>query len=83
MINSRNLALYIRWGPNGDPKTEKGPHGDPGPQMGTHLGAVQLAWRHSHVVLSLVLPLGSWYFLTFILFNLVESELNAKLETAP
>ena len=29
-----------RWGPNGDPKTEKGPHGDPGTQMGTHLGAM-------------------------------------------
>ena len=31
-----------KWGPNGDPKTEKGPHGDRVPQMGTHLGAVQL-----------------------------------------
>ena len=29
-----------KWGPNGDPKTEKGPHGDRVPQMGTHLGAV-------------------------------------------
>ena len=30
-----------KWGPNGDPKTEKGPHGDRVPQMGTHLGAVR------------------------------------------
>ena len=30
----------VKWGPNGDPKTEKGPHGDRVPQMGTHLGAV-------------------------------------------
>ena len=29
-----------KWGPNGDPKTEKGPNGDPGPQMGTHLATV-------------------------------------------
>ena len=33
-------TLERKWGPFGDPKTEKGPHGDPGPQMGTHLGAV-------------------------------------------
>jgi len=36
-------TLERKWGPFGDPKTEKGPHGDPGPQMGTHLGAVLLA----------------------------------------
>ena len=34
-------TLELKWGPNGDPKTEKGPHGDRVPQMGTHLGAVQ------------------------------------------
>ena len=34
-------TLERKWGPFGDPKTEKGPYGDPGPQMGTHLGAVQ------------------------------------------
>ena len=34
-------TLEQKWGPNGDPKTEKGPHGDWVPQMGTHLGAVQ------------------------------------------
>ena len=33
-------TLNKKWGPNGDPKSEKGPHGDPGPQMGTHVGAV-------------------------------------------
>ena len=33
-------TLEQKWGPNGDPKTEKGPHGDPGLQMGTHVGAV-------------------------------------------
>ena len=33
-------TLEQKWGPNGDPKTEKGPHGDRVPQMGTHLGAV-------------------------------------------
>ena len=36
-------TLERKWGPFGDPKTEKGPHGDPGPQMGTHLGAVHLS----------------------------------------
>ena len=35
-------TLEQKWGPNGDPKTEKGPHGDRVPQMGTHLGAVLL-----------------------------------------
>ena len=35
-------TLEQKWGPNGDPKTEKGPHGDRVPQMGTHLGAVYL-----------------------------------------
>ena len=35
-------TLERKWGPFGDPKTEKGPHGDPGPQMGTHVGAVQM-----------------------------------------
>ena len=34
-------TLKKKWGPNGDPKSEKGPHGDPGPQMGTYLGAVE------------------------------------------
>ena len=34
-------TLCRKWGPFGDPKTEKkGLHGDQGPQMGTHLGAV-------------------------------------------
>ena len=33
-------TLVQKWGPNGDPKTEKGPHGDRVPQMGTHVGAV-------------------------------------------
>ena len=36
-------TLELKWGPNGDPKTEKGPHGDRVPQMGTHLGAVPLS----------------------------------------
>ena len=35
-------TLKKKWGPNGDPKSEKGPHGDPGPQMGTHVGAVEI-----------------------------------------
>ena len=34
-------TLEQKWGPNGDPKTEKGPHGDRVPQMGTHVGSVQ------------------------------------------
>ena len=34
-------TLEQKWGPNGDPKTEKGPHGDRVPQMGTHVGTVQ------------------------------------------
>ena len=34
-------TLEQKWGPNGDPKTEKGPHGNRVPQMGTHVGAVQ------------------------------------------
>ena len=33
-------TLELKWGPNGDPKTEKGPHGDRVPQMGTHVGTV-------------------------------------------
>ena len=33
-------TLEQKWGPNGDPKTEKGPHGDRVPQMGTHVGTV-------------------------------------------
>ena len=33
-------TLEQKWGPNGDPKTEKGPHGDRVPQMGTHVGSV-------------------------------------------
>ena len=37
-------TLELKWGPNGDPKTEKGPHGDRVPQMGTHVGTV-----HFHV----------------------------------
>ena len=37
-------TLNKKWGPNGDPKSEKGPHGDPGPQMGTHVGAVHTFW---------------------------------------
>ena len=36
-------TLELKWGPNGDPKTEKGPHGDRVPQMGTHVGTVQLS----------------------------------------
>ena len=35
-------TLDGKWGPFGDPKTEKGPHGDPGPQMGAHVGAVAM-----------------------------------------
>ena len=35
-------TLELKWGPNGDPKTEKGPHGDRVPQMGTHVGTVVL-----------------------------------------
>ena len=35
-------TLEQKWGPNGDPKTEKGPHGDRVPQMGTHVGTVDL-----------------------------------------
>ena len=34
-------TLEQKWGPNGDPKTEKGPHGDRVPQMGTHVGTVR------------------------------------------
>ena len=34
-------TLELKWGPNGDPKTEKGPHGDRVPQMGTHVGTVE------------------------------------------
>ena len=34
-------TLEQKWGPNGDPKTEKGPHGDRVPQMGTHVGTVE------------------------------------------
>ena len=33
-------TLEQKWGPNGDPKTEKGPHGDRVPQMGTHVATV-------------------------------------------
>ena len=33
-------TLELKWGPNGDPKTEKGPHGDRVPQMGTHVATV-------------------------------------------
>ena len=33
-------TLQQKWGPNGDPKTEKGPHGDRVPQMGTHVATV-------------------------------------------
>ena len=40
-------TLKKKWGPNGDPKSEKGPHGDPGPQMGTHVGAVGVEGRGS------------------------------------
>ena len=35
-------TLEQKWGPNGDPKTEKGPHGDRVPQMGTHVGTVHI-----------------------------------------
>ena len=35
-------TLKLKWGPNGDPKTEKGPHGDRVPQMGTHVGTVRM-----------------------------------------
>ena len=35
-------TLEQKWGPNGDPKTEKGPHGDRVPQMGTHVATVHL-----------------------------------------
>ena len=34
-------TLELKWGPNGDPKTEKGPHGDRVPQMGTHVATVE------------------------------------------
>ena len=32
-------TLDQKWGPNGDPKTEKGPHGGPGPSNGDPLGS--------------------------------------------
>ena len=35
-------TLELKWGPNGDPKTEKGPHGDRVPQMGTHVATVPI-----------------------------------------
>ena len=38
-------TLKNKWGPNGDPKSEKRPHGDPGPQMGTHVGAVDAMYH--------------------------------------
>ena len=38
-------TLEQKWGPNGDPKTEKGPHGDRVPQMGTHVGTVETAFE--------------------------------------
>ena len=38
-------TLEQKWGPNGNPKTEKGHHGDRVPQMGTHEGAV--LWSHT------------------------------------
>ena len=45
-------TLELKWGPNGDPKTEKGPHGDRVPQMGTHLGAVKkLGMGQTHLAL--------------------------------
>ena len=40
-------TLEQKWGPNGDPKTEKGPHGDRVPQMGTHVATVKLAGPYS------------------------------------
>ena len=40
-------TLEQKWGPNGDPKTEKGPHGDRVPQMGTHVGTVHLTGSNS------------------------------------
>ena len=42
-------TLEQKWGPNGDPKTEKGPHGDRVPQMGTHLGAVVFAMNYYQI----------------------------------
>ena len=41
-----------KWGPNGDPKTEKGPHGDSVPQMGTHVATVDgLVWSgHENII---------------------------------
>ena len=41
-------TLELKWGPNGDPKTEKGPHGDRVPQMGTHVGTVLKARKSLH-----------------------------------
>ena len=35
-------TLEQKWGPNGDPKTEKGPLGDRVSQMGTHVGTVNI-----------------------------------------
>ena len=35
-------TLEQKWGPNGNPKTEKGHHGDRVPQMGTHVATVLL-----------------------------------------
>ena len=43
-------TLEQKWGPNGDPKTEKGPHGDRVPQMGTHLGAVLMLDKYHLMV---------------------------------
>ena len=40
-------TLEQKWGPNGDPKTEKGPHGDRVPQMGTHVGTVGMWSGHN------------------------------------
>ena len=41
-------TLEQKWGPNGDPKTEKGPHGDRVPQMGTHVGSVHAECSYVH-----------------------------------
>ena len=49
-------TLEQKWGPNGDPKTEKGPHGDRVPQMGTHVGTVDIIiiewslWSKTYIV---------------------------------
>ena len=44
-------TLERKWGPFGDPKTEKGPRG---PQMETHLGAVVLQLKQMERIKHLI-----------------------------